>query len=195
VTLTARSAPTLSPEDHMRRFLLGLLGALALAGLVLPPLAAVVAKARLAGTQEDDETADEINLVAIFEGVDVTSRAAAFRGGSVLAWYGGGDLDLRGATLDPAGARLRARSIFGGLRILVPASWRVEVRSVGLFGGVGNNTDPAIADPASPTLTIDALSAFGGLAIVNEPDEDEFTFKPMVSSESIAEAEAASAGA
>jgi len=133
----------------MRTFLLGLLGALALAGLALPPLAAVVARSRLAGTEETDETSDEINLVAIFEGVDVANSAAAFRGGSVLAWYGGGDLDLRDATLDPAGARLRARSIFGGLRILVPASWPVEVHSVGLFGGVGNRTDPATADPAA----------------------------------------------
>jgi hypothetical protein len=185
----------LSPEDHMRRFLLGLLGLLALAGLVLPPLAAVIAKARLAGTEEAGETADEINLVAIFDGVDVTSRAASFRGGDVLAWYGGGDLDLRGATLDPAGARLRARSIFGGLRILVPAAWRVEVRSVGVFGGVGNDTDPSTADPASPTLTIDALSAFGGLAIVNEPDEDEFAFEPVLAPETVVDLEAASAGA
>jgi hypothetical protein len=179
----------------MRRFLLGLLGLLALAGLVLPPLAAVVAKARLAGTDETDETADEINLVAIFDGVDVTSRAASFRGGNVLAWYGRGDLDLRGATLDPAGARLRARSIFGGLRILVPVSWRVEVHSVAVFGGVGNSTDPSKADPASPTLTIDALSAFGGLAIVNEPDEDEFAFEPILAPETLADLDAANAGA
>jgi len=179
----------------MRTFLLGLLGALALAGLALPPLAAVVARSRLAGTEETDETSDEINLVAIFEGVDVANSAAAFRGGSVLAWYGGGDLDLRDATLDPAGARLRARSIFGGLRILVPASWPVEVHSVGLFGGVGNGTDPATADPASPTLTIDALSVFGGLAITNEPSEDEFALEPILAPETVAGLEATGAGA
>jgi hypothetical protein len=179
----------------MRRFLFGLLGLLALIGLALPPLAAVVAKARLAGSEQSDEMADEINLVAIFEGVDITNRATAFRGGSVLAWYGGGDLDLRGATLDPAGARLRARSIFGGLRILVPASWRVDVHSVGIFGGVGNRTDPATAEPASPTLTIEALSAFGGLAIANEPDEDEFALEPVLAPETLADLEASSAGA
>jgi hypothetical protein len=179
----------------MRRFLLGLLGLLALAGLVLPPIAAVVAKGRLAGADETDETADEINLVAIFDGVDVTSRAASFRGGRVLGWYGGGDLDLRGATLDPAGARLHARSIFGGFRVLVPTAWRVEVHSVGMFGGVGNKTDPATADPSSPTLTIDALSVFGGLAIVNEPGEDEFAFEPILAPETLADLDAANAGA
>ena len=160
----------------MRRTL-GILGPLAVAGLLVPPLAALVAKARLqprAGAPFD-ETADEIDLVVIFDGVEASSRAASFRGGSVLTWYGGGNLDLREATLDPSGGRLRLRSIFGGMRVLVPPTWRVEVHSVGVFGGVGNDTDASTADPASPALVIDAIAAFGGAMVtsrVQDTDED-----------------------
>ena len=160
----------------MRRTL-GILGLLAVAGLFIPPLVALVAKARLQGRAGApfEETADEIDLVAIFDGVEARSRAASFRGGSVLTWYGGGDLDLREATLDPSGGRLRLRSIFGGMRVLVPPTWRVEVHSKGIFGGIGKDTDASAADPSSPTLVIDALSAFGGALVtssVKDKDED-----------------------
>jgi hypothetical protein len=143
--------------------------------MVVPPIAAAVARARLrnrAGA-EFDENADEVDLVAIFDGVEAKSRAASFRGGRVLCWYGGGDLDLREATLDPSGGRLRLVSIFGGMRIVVPASWRVEVRSVGVFGGIGRNLDDSAADPSSPVLVVDAVSAFGGAAITNRVEDDE----------------------
>ena len=63
---------------------------------------AAVAKRRLpsVGTDEDDEVA----LTAILAPVEFESHATAFRGGSVLLWFGGGDVDLRGVRLDPAGA-------------------------------------------------------------------------------------------
>ncbi len=161
----------------MQRRILGILGLLAVAGLFIPPLAALVAKARLQGraVAPFDEAADEIDLVAIFDGVEARSRAAAFRGGSVLTWYGGGDLDLREATLDPSGGRLRLRSIFGGMRVLLPPTWRVEVNSKGIFGGIGKDMEASEADPASPLLVIDAISAFGGAAItsrVQDTDDD-----------------------
>jgi len=157
---------------------LGVLGLLALVGLFIPPLAAMVAKVRLQARSNAtvDETADQVDLVAIFDGIEVRNRAAALRGGSVLAWYGGGDLDLREATLDPSGGRLRLRSIFGGMRVLLPPTWRVEVNSKGIFGFVGKDMDASEADPASPLLVIDAISAFGGAAIttrVKAQDQDE----------------------
>ena len=150
-----------------------ILGVLALAGMMVPPLAAVVARARLRDRieAEFDETADEFDLVAIFDGVDARSRARSFRRGRVLTWYGGGDLDLREAALDPSGARLRMISIFGGMRVVVPVSWRVDVRSIGIFGGIGKGLDESAADPASPLLVIDAVSVFGGAAITSTVDD------------------------
>ena len=41
-----------------------------------------------------DEDSDEVSLVAIFDGVKLESRAKAFKGGSMLAWFGGIDVDL-----------------------------------------------------------------------------------------------------
>lgn len=36
-----------------------------------------------------DEESDELGLVAVFNGIELKSRATAFRGGSMLAWLGG----------------------------------------------------------------------------------------------------------
>lgn len=154
----------------MRRVISRLFGLLALAAFVVPPIVAAVVRVRgERPTAADFEpTADELDLQAIFEGFDLRSTAAAFRGGDLLLCYGGGSLDMRGATLDPAGGRLRVRSIFGGLQLIVPESWPVRVRSTGIFGGVGHAAKSA--GEGEPALEIEALSVFGGIGIVtSEP--------------------------
>ena len=72
-------------------------------------------------------------IAAIFEPLSFKSTASAFRGGTVELWYGGGIIDLRGATLAPEGAVITVKAIFGGCQIVVPASWNVvtHVRGVG----------------------------------------------------------------
>src|SRR5688572_546976 len=67
----------------------------------------------------DDPDADEVRLAAIFEPLMFRSTARRFRGGTLVSLYGGGVLDLRDAVLDPAGARLQVRAIFGDGQILV----------------------------------------------------------------------------
>ena len=98
--------------------------------------------------------------------------APAFRGGDVLTWYGGGTLDLRRATLDPAGAELRMRAIFGGLQLVVPETWPVEFTSRSIFGGIADTRDPTREDPTLPTLMVDAQAIFGGGAIVARPADE-----------------------
>jgi hypothetical protein len=117
-----------------------MLGFLVLAWVAAMSIPAVLAfrekrRRELAGAPPFDETSDEIDLAAIFEELDARSTASAFRGGHLLVWYGGGRLDLRAATLDPNGASLDVRSLFGGLQIVVPPSWPVEVHPLVFAGG------------------------------------------------------------
>lgn len=149
------------------RTLLKLAGVLTIAGLVIPPVAAALVKRRI--TTTDDPDAPEVALATIFDGEDLTNRSTAFRGGTTICWYGGQRLDLREATLAAEGATLRARCVFGGLQVLVPETWRVEVRSLPVFGGVDDRS--AGADGEGPVLTIDALCVFGGVSIATR-DED-----------------------
>jgi hypothetical protein len=110
-----------------------------------------------------DEDSDEVALTAILTGVELKSRARAFRGGSMFSWLGGIAVDLRDAELAPD-AHLDVHSAFGGIAIRVPAGWRVEsnVKTVG--GGVAIGV-PEPEDADAPTLRLDGFTAFGGIAV------------------------------
>ncbi|HLX36106.1 MAG TPA: hypothetical protein VKR30_12795 [Candidatus Limnocylindrales bacterium] len=150
--------------------LIGLFLGLTFLTALISAITAALVKGRV--LSQGVETDDEIALVTIYDGRDFQSRATSFRGGTVLTWYGGGTIDLRGATLDPAGARLSVRTIFGGFRLVVPAAWRVENRIVAIMGGVGDVRDAAEVQDG-PTLVLDGFALFGGIGIVSDaPDLD-----------------------
>ena len=120
----------------------------------------------------DNPDLDEVHLVAIFEPVLFRSTAYGFRGGTIDCWYGGGLIDLRNATLDPAGATLRIRTIFGGAHIAVPESWTVisQVRGI---GGVRDQRPSAAAATAGPQLRIEGITLFGGIGVSSDVPESE----------------------
>jgi hypothetical protein len=131
---------------------------------------AAAALVRRALPSRGDAESDEVALVAVFDGVELESRATAFRGGSMLAWFGGVEVDLREAQLAP-GARLSLGALFGGIELEVPAGWRVESRARAVVGGVDVRV-PEPADPAAPTLTLDGLALCGGIKVKASPAEE-----------------------
>jgi hypothetical protein len=133
-------------------------------------IAALAARGRM--VRVDDPAANEVRLAAILEPLMFESTAPAFRGGTLDCWYGGGVVDLRQATLDPAGATLRVRAFFGGGQIVVPADWRVTTSVVGL-GGVGDARGGPTAAEDAPTLAIEGFALFGGFGIQSELAEEE----------------------
>jgi len=145
---------------------------LTITGAIASAVAAFYAKGRLTSKGEPND--DELDLVAIYEGLDASSTAPALRRASYTAWYGGGTLDLRGATLDPAGATLTVRAVFGGFRLVIPATWRIELATVGVFGGIGDGRDRDRIDVDGPLLRIEGFAVFGGVGIVSDaPDLDD----------------------
>jgi hypothetical protein len=146
--------------------------ALLLFGLVWAAavIGALLRKSQVLPMSEPDE--DEVTLSAVFAPLAFRSTATAFRGGTIDCWFGGGTIDLRGATLDPAGALLQAKAVFGGAQIAVPADWHVVVHSRGL-GGVGRMAGAEEDDlPAGPTLTLEVVSLFGGFGISTDLNPD-----------------------
>ena len=85
---------------------------------------------------------------------------------------------MREAVLDPAGADLRLRAVFGGGQIVVPESWRVTVAMRGL-GGVGDTRSSDDLPMDAPELRIDATVLFGGFGIsADAPERDEVPEAP-----------------
>jgi hypothetical protein len=149
----------------MLRSLLRLIATALVGAWMAGVIGAVLAKRRIVPSAAPD--ADEVVLEAIFGPIQFRSAARSFRGGSLECWYGGGVVDLRGATLNPGGARLTVRVVFGGGQILVPPTWHV-VSHVRGIGSVNDTRPPSPEVSGSPHLTIDGLVAFGGFAIGSE---------------------------
>jgi predicted membrane protein len=140
--------------------------------MTISAIAALAAKRSIVSAGDPDS--DDIELAAIFESVDLTSKAGSFRGGSVLTWFGGSTVDLRGATLDPAGAHLTIRAIFGGGLLVVPDDWQVDLRVIGIMGGVGDGRDARGRQADGPRLVVDGFALFGGYGITSKPpDRDD----------------------
>ena len=84
-----------------------------------------------------DEESNEINLLAPMYGIDLTSHASAFRGGAAKVIMGGIRLDLRDATLDPSGGQLMLTTVMGGIQVLIPSDWDVQVNTLQpIIGGI-----------------------------------------------------------
>jgi hypothetical protein len=119
-----------------------------------------------------DETSDELALVAVFDGIELKSRASAFRGGSMLSWFGGIAVDLRDAELAPD-ARLRVMTALGGIAIRLPEGTTVESNATAIAGGV----EVAAPKPESgdaPRLVLDGFALLGGIAVkASESDAAE----------------------
>lgn len=139
----------------LRRLLLIELGAL-LGMLVAAAFFKRVVRSR------GDEDSDELALVAILDGVELRSRATAFRGGSMLAWFGGIEADLSKAAL-AADARLSVHALFGGIDIVTPPGWRVDSEAKAFAGGIDVPGVPD--DPGAPVLALEGMAVFGGVAV------------------------------
>jgi hypothetical protein len=130
---------------------------------------------RRAVPSQGDEESDELRLVAVFDGITLRSRAKAFTGGSMLAWFGGIDVDLREVELAPD-ARLSLYTLFGGINIKTPPDWRLASDLKAVAGGIA----PLPSSPGSdgPLLSLTGTALFGGVAVGMSSSEgrpsDEF---------------------
>jgi hypothetical protein len=124
---------------------------------------AAAAFVRRAVPSQGDEESDELRLVAVFNGITLESRAEAFTGGSMLAWYGGIDVDLREVELAPD-ARLSLHTLFGGIAVKTPPGWRIESEMKAFAGGVDTRTS-AQDDRDAPVLILTGTALFGGIAV------------------------------
>ena len=117
-----------------------------------------------------DEESDEVALAAIGSGIELRNRARAFRGGSMIAWFGGIAVDLREAELAPD-ARLSVTTVFGGIALRIPEGWKVESSVKAVAGGVDVSVpEPDAAD--APVLVLDGIALLGGIAVKAAPRED-----------------------
>ncbi len=113
-----------------------------------------------------DESSDDFRLASIMGGKEFSSHAAHLRSGTAIACMGGIQLDLRGATLDPAGASLELKTMMGGIEVIVPEDWAVDVDEDVLGGQLEVKVTPSEDLPEdAPKLHVHAVTRIGGTQV------------------------------
>ncbi len=99
----------------------------------------------------------------IFSGGKQRVMHQVFRGGHINCVFGGSEVDLTQATLAEGINELEINTIFGGVTLIVPSDWRVQLKMTSIMGGfsdkrayVKENPDP------SRVLVIKGSTIFGG---------------------------------
>ena len=127
------------------------------------PLTALPASTAQVDTTNASQDADQI--VAIFSG---SNRAGHWRvrpHTSVLAVFGGAELDTSQAVFESETVTINTFSMFGGFSLKVPEGVEVRSHVVGIFGG----TDVKVAPPrpGAPVVILKGAALFGGVEVRN----------------------------
>lgn len=116
----------------------------------------------------EESNGDVVEKISLFSAIKTRSISHNFRGGSLVAAFGGIDLDLSVANLSNDSARIDVTVAFGGINIMVPKDWRVEMKGIPLFGGWSNKTNSSNSiNEFSPVLIVNCFTAFGGVTVKN----------------------------
>lgn len=137
---------------------------------VLAGIWLLVSHARTAQFREHGGARQDV--VALLGASESKNRSDHFRHANVSAVFGGATLDMRGAHPDP-GASVDALAVFGGVDLVVPDGWRVQMSGLPIFGGYEDKTRRTIdLGPDAPTLKVAATAVFGGVTVKNRLDRE-----------------------
>jgi hypothetical protein len=111
----------------------------------------------------------EMNQLAIFSGFKQRNASGDFRGGTLLAIFGGFELDLRHAGMQSNEVVVDATAIMGGGEIRIPEAWDLTLLGTAIMGGYSDETQHPEQNPTAPPkrLIVKGVVLFGGIAIKN----------------------------
>lgn len=109
-----------------------------------------------------DET---IESVSIFGGVKKMVTSKNFRGGDIVCFMGGAEINLSQADLQGP-ATVEIVQGFGGTKLVIPPHWEIRSEAVAIFGAVEDKRPPhpGVFDP-NKILIIRGTTIFGGIEI------------------------------
>jgi predicted membrane protein len=120
------------------------------------------------GTKLKDLENEFINLTFILGGGNHKFNSKLLQGGNVTAIMGGGKIDLTDADMVDDEIYFDIFAFWGGVELIVPQHWQVNMKALPILGGAENKTGP---DPNSTStvkrLTIRGTAIMGGMEVKN----------------------------
>lgn len=115
--------------------------------------------------QQDQQPLEDgyIHEENIFSGGKQRVMHQVFKGGHINCVFGGSEVDLTQSTLGEGVNELEVNTIFGGVTLIVPADWRVQLKMTSIMGGFSDKRAYIRENPdSSRILIIKGSTIFGG---------------------------------
>ena len=104
-------------------------------------------------------------LFSILGGGDRRGRWRVGERLNAIAFWGGGDIDLRDASLESGTATITLVAVMGGFDVIVPPGVDVEVSGFAFMGGRDIKLSGEQPPPGAPRIHIRAFAVMGGIDI------------------------------
>jgi len=115
----------------------------------------------------DVDKNDVLDTVNVFAGSHQKVYSKTFKGGSVVAVFGGSDINLSQADFEGI-ITLEVVAVFGGVKIIIPPSWEVKSEVTAIFGGIDDKRALGqVSTEPKKILVINGVALFGGVDIRN----------------------------
>jgi predicted membrane protein len=137
-------------------------------GELWPLLLVVLGLALVAGrfrARPTEAGGDVSSTIALFGGRNQRVTSASFASADATALFGGVELDLRDAEVADPPAQVSAFVLFGGVDVVVPRDWNVQLDVFPVFGGAEDERPRRDEEHDETDLVVTGIAAFGGVTV------------------------------
>ncbi|MFJ6485280.1 MULTISPECIES: DUF1707 SHOCT-like domain-containing protein [unclassified Streptomyces] len=103
--------------------------------------------------------------VAVMSGFQRKGRWTVPARFDAVAFWGGGELDLREADFAQREVVINCVAIMGGIEITVPPGVELDVRGFGFMGAFDQRDNPGPFEPGAPRVVVTGFAFWGGVEI------------------------------
>jgi predicted membrane protein len=114
-----------------------------------------------------DDSGEYIDVQAVFGGVKRNIQSKNFKGGEIVSFMGGAEINFMQADLQHP-VVLEVNNVFGGTKLIIPSNWDVKNEISAVFGGVEDKRTYTNSTPdPGKRISLKGSCVFGGIEVTN----------------------------